>query len=76
MLRPEFITGVQSVLDHNLAYDILVFEDQLREALAFVDSFKEGTFVVDHIAKPRIRENSIDAWAQGIRELATRENVY
>jgi L-fuconolactonase len=32
--------------------------------------------VVDHLAKPRVRDNQIEPWATNIRKLAERENVY
>lgn len=33
-------------------------------------------FILDHIAKPRIRENLLAPWKQNITELAKRDNVY
>jgi L-fuconolactonase len=33
-------------------------------------------FVLDHIAKPRIRDRVFSPWRENIRELAKRENVY
>jgi L-fuconolactonase len=33
-------------------------------------------FVLDHIAKPRIKLNELDPWRENIRELARRPNVY
>jgi L-fuconolactonase len=32
--------------------------------------------VLDHIAKPRVREGVIGPWRENLRELARRENVY
>src|SRR5262249_35279419 len=32
-------------------------------------------FVLDHIAKPRIRDNAISPWRENLGELARRENV-
>jgi L-fuconolactonase len=33
-------------------------------------------FVLDHVAKPRIREGSLFPWRKGLSELAKRPNVY
>lgn len=76
MLGDEFNVGVARLRDFKLAYDILIFERQLREATLFVDLHPRQTFVLDHIAKPRIKANELDPWRDNIRELARRPNVY
>ncbi|HEY0945603.1 MAG TPA: amidohydrolase family protein [Opitutaceae bacterium] len=49
---------------------------QLEEAIALVDRHPEQVFVVDHLAKPRIRELVTEPWARLMRELARRPNVH
>jgi L-fuconolactonase len=41
-----------------------------------VDRHPNQVFVVNHIAKPRIKENKHDPWQKHIRELSKRENVH
>lgn len=76
MLRPDFNRGVDRLQSLGLRYDILIFERHLPQTLEFVDRHPNQIFVIDHIAKPRIREGLIAPWADRIRELAKRENVY
>lgn len=76
LLDKRFNSGVARLKEFGLAYDILIFENQLPEAEAFVDRHPEQVFVLDHIAKPRIRESMIESWAAGIREIARRKNVF
>ena len=76
MLRDDFNAGVAALLQFGLAYDILICERQLPEACQFVDRHANQVFVLDHIAKPRIKEDLLDPWRQNIAELARRENVY
>src|SRR5204862_423559 len=59
-----------------LAYDILIYERQLPQAIRFVDRHPRQTFVLDHLAKPRIRDGLLSPWEENLRELARRENVY
>ena len=33
-------------------------------------------FIVDHLAKPRVRESMVSPWRENMRELARRSNVY
>ncbi|MGJ8651108.1 MAG: amidohydrolase family protein [Opitutaceae bacterium] len=72
---PDFNRGIQNVTTRGLVYDILIFENQLKEVIRFVDRHPNQRFVLDHIAKPKIKDAEIDAWQLNIRELAKRENV-
>lgn len=76
MLRDDFNRGISELRRHDLAYDILVIERQLPEAIPFVDRHPDQRFILDHIAKPRIKDNLVEPWATNLRELARRENVY
>jgi L-fuconolactonase len=76
LLRTGFNAGIASCQRHGLVYDILIFERQLRAAISFVDRHPGQVFVLDHIAKPRIRERELEPWRTNLRELAHRENVY
>lgn len=76
ILGEDFNRGVALLKDFHLVYDILIFERHLPQAIEFVDRHPQQVFVLDHIAKPRIAENRISPWAERIRELARRENVY
>jgi L-fuconolactonase len=58
-----------------LTYDILIYPKQLPAALELVTQFPDQPFVLDHIAKPLIRQGLIEPWASQIRELAQHPNV-
>jgi L-fuconolactonase len=76
ILRKEFNRGIDELKHFGLAYDILIYENQLPNTIAFVDQHPSQVFVLDHIAKPKIIENLLSPWRENIRELARRENVY
>ncbi len=76
MLRDDFNRGVARLKDFGLVYDILIFERHLSQAIEFVDRHPNQVFVLDHVAKPRIKESVLSPWDERIRELAKRENVY
>ena len=67
MLRDDFNRGIDVLEQFSLVYDILIFERHLPVAIEFVDRHPRQIFVLDHIAKPRIREQLHLALA---RELA------
>ncbi len=76
MLREDFNAGIEAVTEANLVYDILIFEKHLPQAIQFVDRHPHQIFVLDHIAKPRIRDGYLSPWQGLMHELARRENVY
>ena len=75
-LRDDFNRGIAELKRFNLRYDVLIFERQLPQATKLVDRHPEQVFVLDHIAKPRIKAGEIDAWRDGMKELAKRGNVF
>lgn len=76
MLRPAFMRGVGELQRYGYTYDILVFPDQLPFVKKFVTTFPDQPFVVDHLAKPYIRNGEIDAWRKDMRDIATCPNVH
>lgn len=76
LLKPEFLRGIQALSSHHFIYDILVYPQHLPNVVKMVAQFPEQTFVLDHIAKPLIKEGILENWATDIRELATFEHVY
>ncbi len=75
ILRADFNEGIASLGKFGLVYDILIFERHLPQTIEFVDRHPNQVFVVDHIAKPKIREGKLLPWQKHIAELARRENV-
>ena len=75
ILGKDFNKGISLLKNYNLVYDILIFEHQLANTIRFVDQHPEQQFVVDHIAKPKIKKNKLEPWAKNMKEMAKRENV-
>ena len=76
MLRDDFNEGLALLKEFDLAYDILIFERHLPQAVQLVDRHQDQVFIVDHIAKPKISRNEVSPWRENIQELAKRQNVY
>ena len=76
ILRGDFKRGIRELGRFSLAYDILIYERHLPQTIKFVDAHPKQVFVLDHLAKPRIRDNATDPWNRNIRELAKRTNVF
>lgn len=76
LLRPDFMNGIFLLEKNGYVYDILVFPHQLGAVLEFVKRFPNQKFVIDHIAKPYIKDGFYDGWAIMMIEIAKQENVY
>ena len=76
MLKPAFTRGINALKQFNFTYDILIYPDQLQYTKKFVASFPEQKFVIDHLAKPCIKDKKIDGWKEDIQQVAQHENVY
>lgn len=76
MLRPDFVSGISHLKKYNYTYDILIFTDQLAYTLDFVKAFPEQPFVIDHIAKPLIKQQIVGDWKDYMLKIASFQNVY
>lgn len=76
MLDQAFLRGLGLLRDYKLTYDLLVFPKQLAAAIEVAQRFPEQQFVLDHIAKPLIREGTLPPWDKQIRELGKCPNVH
>ena len=75
MLGAEFVRGIGKLRKFGLTYDILIYPKQLPAAIELARRFPEQPFVLDHIAKPPIKDGTLSPWREQIRELAKSANV-
>jgi len=75
MMREDFVHGIGRLRRYGLTYDLLLFPKHLPAACELVSRYSEQVFVLDHIAKPFIRDGLAEPWASDIRKLASFENV-
>jgi L-fuconolactonase len=75
LLRRDFMDGISHLREFAFTYDLLIYPKQLPAAIELVAKFPEQRFVIDHLAKPRIKIGHTAAWAAHIREIAQAPNV-
>ena len=77
MLNPNFKRGIGFLKQFGYTYDILIYPDQLGYTKDFVAAFPDQPFVLDHIAKPHIKDRYItDEWKDAMHAVAAYPNVY
>ena len=76
MLREDFNRGIRALSGTGLVYDILIYNRHLPTAAEFVDRHPHQAFVLDHLAKPPIRDRKLSPWRKDLKALAERPHVY
>ena len=75
LLDPAFQNGIGKLGNLNLTYDLLIYSHQIGAAIKLVSQFPNQKFVLDHLAKPNIKNGKIDPWKNQIQRLAQFSNV-
>ena len=75
MLQKEFQRGISALEKYDFTYDILIFPHQLEEAIELVSKFSKQKFILNHCAKPYIKDNKITIWKKNFEKLARFKNV-
>ena len=76
LLRKDFCEGISLLGKYNFTYDILIYPKHLKHAIKFVEKFPDQKFVIDHIAKPYIKDRKIKGWKEELEVFSKYENVY
>ncbi|MCE0492415.1 amidohydrolase family protein [Vibrio salinus] len=71
MLDSDFIKGVELLAKYNYTYDILIKSDHLDNTIAFLEQLPAMNIVIDHIAKPHIKQKQWNGWADKMAYIAT-----
>ena len=76
MLNQAFLKGIEALSEFRLTYDLLVLPKHLKFVLALLEKFPDQPFVIDHMAKPLIKDFKLKPWQEEIAEIANHPNVY
>jgi L-fuconolactonase len=76
LLRDDVRRGIAAVGRAGLVYDLLVRSRELRAAREIVASMPDVRFVVDHLAKPPIRDGALQPWSELVTAFGGLPNVW
>jgi L-fuconolactonase len=71
----KFRAGISLLKEFGYTYDLLIYPRQLKAAVDFVRAFPEQSFILDHCAKPDVKNKEMEVWRKGITDLAMFPNV-
>ncbi len=75
-IQPDFVAGVKLLAAHDIAFEICIYHHQFASAIKLAQQCPEVRFVLDHIAKPAIKDGLLDPWRQHMSEMAALPNVW
>lgn len=76
LLQPAFIRGLKSLAARGFTYDLLIYPHQLPAADALMQQVEPLAVVLDHMAKPCIRNSEILPWKHQLAGLASHAGLY
>jgi L-fuconolactonase len=74
-LQPAFVAGTRLLAEFGLSFDLCIKHWQLPATLELVRLCPDTAFILDHSAKPAIRQRLLDPWQADLRKLAALPNV-
>lgn len=77
LLRDDVREGLALLAERNLSYDVVaVLPRHLEHVPVLAERHPDLRLVVDHLAKPPIKERGWEPWAELLRHAAEHDNVY
>ena len=75
-IRPAVLAGMKVLEKHQVPFDLLFFVKHLKHAVTVARAVPDLPLVIDHLAKPRIKDQAVDDWLPNFRAAAECPNVY
>ncbi|WP_373493072.1 amidohydrolase [Aquiflexum sp.] len=75
MEEKNFLKGISLLEKYGFTYDILIYPKHLNKAYDFAKKFPNQPFVIDHLAKPDIKNGEFKFWSKGMKAMAALPNV-
>jgi len=75
LLRPALAPAFEAMIAHELVFDALVLPRHLPRLVRVLERHPELRVVVDHGAKPRIRDGEIASWTAAMAGIAAHPGV-
>ncbi len=75
LTRSDLAAAFHALAELNLVFDALVLPRHLSRLLVVADRYPDLSIVIDHGAKPAIREGRLEPWRADMAALAARSNT-
>ena len=76
IVRADILRGLKVLEQHHVPFDLLFYVKHLRHVPALARHLPALPMVIDHLAKPNIKDRRTDDWLPHFRTAGTFPNVY
>ena len=76
IVRPAVLRGLKVLEKHGVPFDLLFYVRHLKHADRLARELPGLRMVIDHLAKPGIRDRSMDDWLPAFKAAAQHGNVF
>ena len=76
IVRPDVVRGLRLLEKHAVPFDLLFYTRHLRHVPTLARQLPKLSMVLDHLAKPRIKDRLLDDWIEPFKTAARFPNVY
>lgn len=75
ILKPEVKRNIRLLVENDFPLDLLIYPKHLRHIVELLKEFPSLRAVIDHCAKPNIKEQQWESWADWIEEVSKYETL-
>ena len=76
IVQPNILRGLKVLEKHSVPYDLLFYTQHLKHAVALGRKLPDLPMVIDHLSKPRIKDQVTAGWADDLKAAAAFPNMY
>lgn len=75
IIREDILNGLEILEKHSIPFDLLFYVKHLHHAQQLGTQFTNLPMVIDHLAKPEIKDQRLDNWEANIKAAAQFPNI-
>ena len=76
IIQPDVIRGLKVLEKHGVPYDLLFYTKHLKHAAQLGRELPDLPMVIDHLSKPKIKDQITDGWEEDLKAAAKFPNIY
>lgn len=76
LLQSTVTESIAQIGKYGYTYDIVLYNDQLVDAIKLSEKLPDRPFILDHCGKPSLRSSDITQWKANLKILAENPNMY
>ena len=76
IVQPDVLRGLRVLQKHQVPYDLLFYTKHLKHAATLGRELPELPMVIDHLAKPKIKDHITAGWIDDLKAAARFPNIH